>query len=60
MPIEILELVVKANISEGPTSTENTTSCKVASSTDPALDKKILTEDIVEQVLAIMQYQNER
>ncbi|MCI4670771.1 MAG: DUF5908 family protein [Bacteroidia bacterium] len=58
MPIEIMELVVKANLKEKPSSTGNATAVQASS---PSLkDKKDLVEEIVEQVLAIIRQKEER
>lgn len=58
MPIELLELVVKASITEETTKKENNN--PVQEQVNQLIDKKLLTEEIVEQVLAILDHKNER
>lgn len=58
MPIEILELVVKANISEEPTQQE--AAAPEGKEEKQLMEKQLLTEEIVEQVLAILHHKAER
>ena len=58
MPIEILELIVKASITEDTNKQDNTN--PVQEQVNELIDKQLLTEEIVEQVLAILHHKNER
>ena len=58
MPIEILELVVKANISEEPA--QQKAAALEEKEDKQLMEKQLLTEEIVEQVLAILHHKAER
>ena len=57
MPIEIMELVVKATISGDKTEQKNSSK---QGPVEQKIDKKTLTADIVEQVLEILHQEQER
>ncbi len=58
MPIEILEFVVKASITEENTKQNNDN--PVNEQVNQLFNKQLLAEEIIEQVLAILEYKNDR
>lgn len=52
MPIEIRELIIKANIKDSPSAR--------ASGTGASLDKEAIVQDCVEQVMEILAKKDER
>ena len=58
MPIEILELVVKADITENQV--KKNASNPVQQQLSKAIDKEQLVEEIIEQVFAILDYKKQR
>ena len=58
MAIEILEFIVRGNITTGKA--QEAASNPMKEQLDQLIDKQLLTEEIVEQVLGILHHQNER
>jgi len=58
MALEILELVVKASITDDTVKKEN--SNPIQQQIDKIFDKQLFMEEIIEQVCAIMEYKQER
>jgi|RhiMetdeSRZDD1v2_1073273.scaffolds.fasta_scaffold3128049_2 Family of unknown function (DUF5908) len=57
MPVEILELVVHATVNEQPAAVQ---SAATGTQNDSELQKTILIEQCVEQVLEILRHREER
>jgi len=58
MPVEILELIVRANVHEGPSTSSAAPSANPEE--DSNFQKQVMIEECVEQVLKILKHREER